>query len=364
MRFVKNSLAIAAIALLAFLPTAAESAKNSKAKPDVSQVVAKKKIIKKKKYKSVVKKKRRASAVAKPVQVAAISPIPAITIEPTSAKASTGKLDRISARKLFGAQKLPANITARAIGSYARGCLAGAKSLPVSGDSWQVMRLSRNRNWAHPDMIALLERLAKESRSADTWPGLLVGDLAQPRGGPMLTGHASHQIGLDADVWLTPMPDRTLTTSERENMSAVVMTKSRTQIDKSRWTDGQAKLIKRAASYPEVARIFVHPPIKAELCKWATGDRSWLAKVRPYYGHNYHFHIRMTCPKGFAGCKNQWTPKPKDGTGCGEELSYWMGTLPWKPKKPDPKPVKPAKPMPGLTLASLPAECRSVIAAP
>ena len=39
----------------------------------------------------------------------------------------------------------------------------------------------------------------------------------------MLTGHASHQIGLDADVWLTPMPARTLSREEREEMSAVDM---------------------------------------------------------------------------------------------------------------------------------------------
>ena len=114
-----------------------------------------------------------------------------------------------------------------------------------------------------------------------------------------------------------------------------------------------------------MARIFVHPPIKAELCKWATGDRSWLAKVRPYYGHNYHFHIRMKCPPGFAGCKNQARAAPKDGTGCGEELAYWMGDVPWKPrKKPDPnaKPVE-ARPR-ALTLAGLPAECRAVVTAP
>jgi penicillin-insensitive murein DD-endopeptidase len=286
--------------------------------------------------------------------------------KPPEVKAKSISLDRVPVKKLFGNQKEPLRSDKpRSIGSYARGCLAGGMALPIDGPSWQVMRVSRNRNWAHPDMIALLERLASESREIDKWPGLLVGDLAQPRGGPMLTGHASHQIGLDADVWLTPMPDRVLTTQERENISATIMTKSRLEVDKSRWTDGHAKLIKRAASYPEVARIFVHPPIKAELCKWATGDRTWLAKVRPYYGHNYHFHIRMNCPPGFSGCKNQWVPKPEDGTGCGKELAYWMGPTPWRQKQPDPKaPTPRPKPLPPLTISSLPAECRSVVAAP
>jgi penicillin-insensitive murein DD-endopeptidase len=281
------------------------------------------------------------------------------------AKAKTAKsIDRMSAKKLFGGHKLPSTTDKpRAIGSYARGCLAGAAALPINGPAWQVMRVSRNRNWAHPDMIKLLERLANEAKANDGWPGLLVGDLAQPRGGPMLTGHASHQIGLDADVWLTPMPDRILTQSERETISATVMTKSRLEVDQSKWTEAHSKLIKRAAGYSEVARIFVHPPIKAELCKWATGDRSWLAKVRPYYGHNYHFHIRINCPPGFTGCKNQWAPKPKDSTGCGDELAYWMGTKPWRQKEPDPKAPKP-KPLPPITVSSLPAECRSVVASP
>jgi penicillin-insensitive murein DD-endopeptidase len=277
--------------------------------------------------------------------------------------AKTQNLDRVAAKNLFGAHKLPVDLKPRAIGSYAKGCLSGGKPLAVNGASWQVMRLSRNRNWGHPDLITLVERLAREAKANDDWNGLLVGDLAQPRGGPMTSGHASHQIGLDADVWLTPMPNRTLSASERENISAKIVVKSRTQIDDKVWTPAHARLIRRAASYPQVARIFVHPPIKAELCKWATGDRSWLAKVRPYYGHNYHFHIRMKCPAGYAGCKNQSPATPADGTGCGKELAYWMGSLPWRQKKPDPK-APPPPPARQIKLSALPAECRTVVTAP
>ena len=276
-------------------------------------------------------------------------------------------LMKLPAKKVFGSQKEPtSNLKARAIGSYARGCMAGGKALPVDGDDWQVMRLSRNRNWGHPDLVALVERLARDAKEKDGWNGLLVGDLAQPRGGPMPSGHASHQVGLDADVWLTPMPNRRLTAKEREEIKATVVVKDRKHIDPAVWTDAHARLIARAASYPEVARIFVHPPIKAELCKWSKGqkDRSWLAKVRPYFGHNYHFHIRIKCPEGSTTCKNQPDPHPKDGTGCGDELAYWMGDKPWpKPPKPEAKPPKPAKPAPPLTLAALPAECRAVVTA-
>jgi penicillin-insensitive murein endopeptidase len=276
----------------------------------------------------------------------------------TLAAIANQAINDIPAKKLFGAQKTPASMAARAFGTYARGCLAGGKALPVDGPTWQVMRLSRNRNWGHPKLITLLERLAQDAREKDGWNGLLVGDISQPRGGPMLTGHASHQIGLDADIWLTPMPDRILTRAEREKISATLVVKDRKTMDYSVWTEAHARLIKRAANYPEVARVFVHPPIKKELCRWATGDRSWLAKVRPYYGHNYHFHIRIKCPNG--GCKDQFTPRPNDGTGCGDELAYWYGEKPWRAPKRDPK-AKPPKPPKPLTITALPAECRTVV---
>ena len=100
----------------------------------------------------------------------------------------------------------PAPLAARTIGFYSRGCLAGGRPLPVNGPAWQVMRLSRNRNWGHPALIAFLERFRAQGADGQPLAGILVGDMSQPRGGPMLTGHASHQIGLDVDVWLTPMP--------------------------------------------------------------------------------------------------------------------------------------------------------------
>jgi len=273
---------------------------------------------------------------------------------------SKAAAEKTPAKTLFSSQKLPAGRAGRAIGFYNKGCLAGGKALPVSGPAWQVMRLSRNRNWAHPTLVALIEKLAIEARQFDDWNGLLVGDMSQPRGGPMPSGHASHQVGLDADVWLMQMPDRTLSDKERESLSSPLVVKDRKTIDRKVWTEAHARLVKRAASYPQVARIFVHPPIKAQLCKWAKGDRSWLAKVRPYYGHDAHFHIRINCPRGSTTCKNQAPARPEDGTGCGNELAYWMGDKPWP--KPDPK-AKPPKPAAPLTLAALPAECRAVVTA-
>ena len=259
-----------------------------------------------------------------------------------------------AAKRLFGQAGRPAPLAARSIGAFSRGCLAGAVAMPVDGPAWQVMRLSRNRNWGHPNLIAFLERFAGAGRKVG-WPGLLVGDLSQPRGGPMITGHASHQIGLDADIWFEPMPGRTLSGEERETISAVSMVNMTTrELDRSKWTETRAKLVREAARDSQVARIFVNPPIKKALCDWAGSDRAWLAKVRPWYGHNYHFHVRLTCPAGMADCHDQ--DKVPEGDGCGADLAWWLGPEPWKPSPPTP-------PKPPLTLADLPAACSEVLVA-
>jgi penicillin-insensitive murein endopeptidase len=265
----------------------------------------------------------------------------------------------IGAKQLFGRKLLPAAMPTRVIGFYSKGCIAGAEALPINGDTWQVMRLSRNRNWGHPDLVALLERLAAKAHK-DGWPGLLVGDMSQPRGGPMITGHASHQVGLDADIWLTPMPDHRLSREEREEMSAVMMVRpDRLDVAPHVWTPGHLALIRDAAQEPRVQRIFVNPAIKKALCREAKGDRSWLHKVRPFWGHDYHFHIRITCPEGGKQCESQ--PAPKQDEGCApSDFAYWFKDSVLHPKPPK----EPPKPRPGPTLAQLPPDCRQVLAAP
>ncbi|MEM8795290.1 MAG: penicillin-insensitive murein endopeptidase [Pseudomonadota bacterium] len=270
---------------------------------------------------------------------------------PSPARAAEGA---VPAKQLFGYHSTAAPLAAAAIGSYARGCLAGGQPIATEGPGWQAMRLSRNRNWGHPDLVAYLKTFARDVRAAGEWNGLLIGDLSQPRGGPMLSGHASHQIGLDADIWLNEMPERIYTKKERETVSAVSVVNFQTkEVDRKVWTERHATLIKRATSYPSVARIFVNPIIKKELCRTAGSDRRYLRKVRPWAGHHYHMHIRLKCPKGAASCKDQAAPPA--GDGCGEDLARWF-----RPPPPGRKTKKRAL-RPPLTLARLPVMCARVV---
>lgn len=280
-------------------------------------------------------------------------------------KDAKDKKPKILARDLFGKAKSAADLTPRSIGWYAKGCLAGGVHLADAGPDWQTMRPSRNRAWGHPKLIALLKRLASEAKQ-DGWPGLLVGDISQPRGGPMLTGHASHQVGLDADIWLTPMPNRVLSRREREDINATSMLdKTSLSVDPKVFTPAHVALIKRAASYPQVERVFVHPAIKKALCEAPGKDRSWLYKVRPIWGHFYHFHIRIGCPNG--GCETQ--PAVKGEDGCGSELKSWLKDIEAS-LKPKPKPPGPEVPYVApsakrqITMDQLPAECKVVLSSP
>ncbi|MGC1369167.1 MAG: penicillin-insensitive murein endopeptidase [Methylovirgula sp.] len=263
------------------------------------------------------------------------------------------------AKALFGRVEKPAGVATRTIGFYARGCLSGGIALPVNGPDWQVMRVSRNRNWGTPQLITFLERFAKKVPKVSHWPGILVGDMSQPRGGPMLFGHSSHQIGLDVDIWLKPMPSGSLSRAEREEMmSTNVVRPDGLDVDPKVWTPDDVAVIKAAAEDSEVQRIFVNAAIKKALCRDARGDRSWLRNVRPYYGHNYHFHVRLVCPKDQPLCEGQDAVPP--GEGCDKaSLAYWFSEGIRHP----PPSLEPPRPRPALTLADLPAPCRTLLGA-
>ncbi|WP_417242277.1 penicillin-insensitive murein endopeptidase [Celeribacter sp.] len=271
------------------------------------------------------------------------------------ASVTVSSSDHRPAKSVFGAQSGPSGGASESFGSYAKGCVGGAVQLPETGATWQAMRLSRNRNWGHETLVDFVQDLSRKAAQQPGWAGLYVGDMSQPRGGPMLSGHASHQIGLDADIWMLPPNRLDLSRTERENLSSISMRRAGGAYVNSDWTPQHHNVIKAAAQDPRVARIFVFPGAKVQMCNDEKGDRSWLNKVRPWWGHHYHFHVRLNCPKGDNTCVDQ--APPPAGDGCADAQTWVDNIL--NPPPPNPN-ATPSKPKPPITMATLPAQCSSV----
>ncbi|CAM3083490.1 penicillin-insensitive murein endopeptidase [Vibrio mytili] len=215
----------------------------------------------------------------------------------------------------------PTKNLSSSIGSYANGCLDGASSLPTEGIGYQVLRSRANRYYGHPHTIKFVQDLAREAHQKLN-KNLLIGDLSLPRGGRFSSGHNSHQTGLDIDIWFR-LTDTPLSYNELQLPKPVsVVDLKAYSIRKNRWEKRHFELIRLAAQSRDVARIFVHPVIKEQLCvQEVNADRRWLRKVRPWWGHHYHFHVRLSCPSSSLNCIAQ-NPPPA-GDGCGAELASW-----------------------------------------
>jgi penicillin-insensitive murein endopeptidase len=259
---------------------------------------------------------------------------------------------------LFSEKKLPSLGKAMAIGYYPRGCLQGGVKLPVTGSTWQVMRVSRNRYWGHPELVNFLERFAPLAAKATGWHGILIGDMAQPRGGPLPFGHKSHQIGLDVDIWFMPMPDHVLSPEERDSVVASdLVAADGKNIDPNTWSAADIAFIRTAAEQPEVERVLVNAAIKKELCRAEReSDKTWMSKVRPWYGHSDHIHVRLKCPADSPSCRAQ--PAVPEGDGCDKSLGRWFADWILRLKIPE------ISSSAGLRLKDLPPACADVLNAP
>lgn len=214
----------------------------------------------------------------------------------------------------------PNRLTPEAIGSYANGCLLGAQALPLNGYGYQVLRSQNKRYYGHPSTIAFIERLSTQARK-DLRTHLLIGDMSLPQGGRFSSGHTSHQTGLDIDIWFRLADTKLSANQLKLPKPKTLVDMSAYKISSTNWENRHFRLVKMAAQDEEVARIFVHPVIKEKLCSLEGANRTWLRKVRPWWGHNYHMHVRLKCPKDDASCVDQ-KPPPK-GDGCGAEVASW-----------------------------------------
>ncbi|WP_347266734.1 penicillin-insensitive murein endopeptidase [Paracoccus sp. (in: a-proteobacteria)] len=262
------------------------------------------------------------------------------------------------AKDVFGAAPGPTGGAPVSIGFYSKGCVSGAVELPQSGPTWQAMRLSRDRHWGHPELVSFLIGLSQAARQAG-WQGLYIGDMGQARGGPMTSGHASHQSGLDADIWMLPPVSLRLSATEREKISSQSVVNRAGTAPSGLWSGAHMAIIRAAARDPRVERIFVDPVAKVAMCQDAGGDRAWLRKIRPLNNHDYHFHVRLACPAGSV-CRDQDAPPP--GDGCDEAAE-------WIKNRIDPSRVKPVPPDPSyrhprsFRLSEMPRQCQIVATA-
>lgn len=199
--------------------------------------------------------------------------------------------------------KQPTNNPPQAFGFNTYGCLDGAKSLPFRGKGFQVLRISLNRYYGHPMLIKFVKDFAKKVHESDLG-NVLVGDISMPRGGPMHYGHFSHQNGLDVDFAFERISDEDkekLTIHEMEHMKdKSVMNDDLTDFNPEVWDDKNIDVLGVCAEFKIVSNIYAHPLIVKKFCERVKEldikNESWVAKVRPWYGHVDHYHVRLNCP--------------------------------------------------------------------
>jgi penicillin-insensitive murein endopeptidase len=239
-------------------------------------------------------------------------------------------------------------------GGYANGCIAGAVQLPLDGRGYEVVRVSRNRYWGHPWMVQFVTTYAAQL-AARGFPEIYIGDMGQPRGGRLPYGHASHQIGLDVDIWFNLRPRPHLPPAQREVIEEPSLVANHA-IDRAIFEPRHIEMLRIAAIQPHVDRIFVNPVIKRELCRIVTGDRAWLHRLRPWFGHDEHFHVRLSCPDDQPHCQRQ--DPVSAGEACDETLEAWFRAAP------PPDPVAPIQPPRPRLRPVMPPQCQTVLRGP
>ena len=250
----------------------------------------------------------------------------------------------------------PAPGPVRIVGGPGPGCIAGAERLPDAALGLQTVRASRSSFWGHPEVISALLLLGGRARAAGL-PELYVNDLSGPRGGPLMGGHASHQVGLDADVYLdisAPRPVLSAAARDAIELPSLVRADQR-GVEMARWRPGHVTLLRLAAGLPGVDRVLVNAAIKQQLCvEVPDGQREWLRRIRPWYAHSAHMHIHFRCPAGQPDCGD--LPLLPVGDGCDASLQWWFDRLDLPPEKAIAR-VPPQKPR-------VPAACGPILTAP
>ena len=198
---------------------------------------------------------------------------------------------------------------ASSIGAPNKGKLAGALKLRPS----RALKIKqRATTWALPDLVKLLQRAAGKVAKKHPRSVLLVGDLSQKNGGPML-GHNSHQTGRDADVGFyvanskgKPAAMTRFVAFDGAGKSSQV---TWAQFDDARnWALVEALLTDKDAP---ARYIFVSNPLRLRLLAYAAKKKvakdlqtkAAFAMLSPRDAdvHDDHFHVRIGCPESMRG---------------------------------------------------------------
>jgi len=226
---------------------------------------------------------------------------------------------------IWNREHAPSPGPAQSIGGYSNGCVQGAVPLPASGRGFEDLHRSRNRFYGHPALVEFIRRLGESAKTQHL--GLVViGDLSQARGGPTPSGHRSHQTGLDVDIGYVAPPGAhaRMRAAERERVGPPAVVDLKTHVMSPLWTKRTVRLLAAAASDPAVDRIFVNPAIRRTLCAGPARHEPWFARLRPWWGHHDHFHVRLKCPDDSPLCKAQDPPPVEPDDGCGATLAWWF----------------------------------------
>lgn len=207
----------------------------------------------------------------------------------------------------------------QSFGFYSHGRLAAATRLPDSGGGFVKILRPRNRRFASEDMIYLITKVSKEldQKFPNRRDAVQIGDVSAELGG-LVPGHNSHQNGLDVDIAFLRTNETMQNPDDvngfREKFVSSGKVSNNFDLERN-WA--LAKLMV-ATGRPQ--RIFVNQVIKNAFCKLARekgelqSAAETLHRLRPYSGHEDHFHVRITCPLNSPKCEAQ--EEIPAGTGC------------------------------------------------
>jgi len=203
-------------------------------------------------------------------------------------------------------------------GFYSSGHLLNGWELPNEGEGYVRLFSYRNRGWGTQQIIEMIEKSAFEiNQLFPAKDRLLVGDISALKGG-RISGHGSHQNGLDVELAFYRLDGVEQSADYRNGFLENMVKKGK--ISKNFDVVRNWELVKSLHRFGRVNRIFIDKVIKKELCKHAEflGEKDSyvdvLKSLRPYPYHGDHLHVRIECPENAPKCRNQIDHG--EGVGC------------------------------------------------